>query len=152
MENIPPADVIYVPDRIVDHRVNAAGRTEYLIRWEGFSHEFDSWEQQSSILTPDVIAQYWGMAHDQPLVSPAMLATVASTFPHQQSSLPQASLSSLLVTNRQLFPIPDFLSVPSPSIPHPPPCPLPVFLAMPLSSQFALCRGPFASRSHDPSF
>ena len=152
VEHIPPSDVIYVPDRIVDHRTNPAGQTEYLIRWEGFSPEFDSWEEQSSILTPDVIAQYWGMAHDQPLVSPAMLATIASTFKDQQSSVPPAPLSSLCVTNPQLFPTPDFLSDPSPSIPPPPPCPLPVFIATPLSSEFMLCRGPFASRSQDPSF
>ena len=152
VEHIPPSDVIYVPDRIVDHRTNPAGQTEYLIRWEGFSPEFDSWEEQSSILTPDVIAQYWGMAHDQPLVSPAMLATIASTFKDQQSSVPPAPLSSLCVTNPQLFPTPDFLSDPSPSIPPPPPCPLPVFIATPLSSEFMLCRGPFASRFQDPSF
>ena len=105
-----------------------------------------------TILTPDVIAQYWGMAHDQPLVSPAMLATIASTFKDQQSSVPPAPLSSLCVTNPQLFPTPDFLFDPSPSIPPPPPCPLPVFIATPLSSEFMLCRGPFASRSQDPSF
>ena len=128
-----------MPDRIVDHRTNPAGQTEYLIRWEGFSPEFDSWEEQSSILTPDVIAQYWGMAHDQPLVSPAMLATIASTFKDQQSSVPPAPLPSLCVTNPQLFPTPDFLSDPSPSIPPPPPSPLPVFIATPLSSEFRAC-------------
>jgi hypothetical protein len=56
--------VIYRVDRLLDHRAHPAGGTEYRVRWEGFSPDFDSWEKETNILSPDVIAQYWGLPHD----------------------------------------------------------------------------------------
>ena len=57
-------DILYPVDRILDHRVaGVGGGREYLVRWSGFSHEFDSWEPESQIAHPDIISQYWGLPY-----------------------------------------------------------------------------------------
>ena len=55
-------EIVYPMDRILDHRMTAQGHREYLLRWTGFSSEFDSWEPASSVVSPDLIAQYWGLS------------------------------------------------------------------------------------------
>ena len=54
-------EIAYLADRIMDHRVAVRGGYDYLVRWDGFSPEFDSWEPAANILTPDLISQYWGL-------------------------------------------------------------------------------------------
>ena len=88
VDKVPAGELIYVPDRILDHRTHIGGETEYLITWEGFSHDFDSWELQSSILSADLIASYWGMSHSSPQLSPSMLAAQICAQPQPAMTTP----------------------------------------------------------------
>ena len=55
-------DIIYDADRVLDHRTNpSTKRREYLIRWSGFSAEFDSWQTEQSIRDTPLLSEYWGM-------------------------------------------------------------------------------------------
>ena len=73
-------DIVYTADRILDHRSTVRGGYEYLVRWDGFSSEFDSWEPAANILTPDIISRYWGMGYDEAQQSPALLRVPAMEF------------------------------------------------------------------------
>ena len=53
-------DVQFPVDRLLNHRSRDSGVREYLIRWSGYSPEFDSWEPETNI-SPDLIGQYWGL-------------------------------------------------------------------------------------------
>ena len=53
--------IVYPIRQILDHRVTTQGTREYLVRWTGFSQEFDSWEAASRITSPDLISQYFGL-------------------------------------------------------------------------------------------
>ena len=53
------ADEIYVADRILDHRVDKKTRTlRFLVRWNGYGKEGDSWEPRSNILDRKLIREY----------------------------------------------------------------------------------------------
>jgi hypothetical protein len=75
VDRLRPEEVIHRIDRIIDHREHPAGGSEYLVQWEGFSPEFNSWELDINILSPDVISEYWGTAKsfpDVPFITPVM--------------------------------------------------------------------------------
>ena len=85
VDRVPPEDVIYRVDRLLDHRAHPAGGTEYRVRWEGFSPDFDSWEKVSNILSPDVIAQYWGLPYDDSdfaAFKPPVMLLLPEEIPH----------------------------------------------------------------------
>ncbi len=45
---------------IVDHRILKSNRKEYLVRWEGYGPEHDTWEPESHLANaPEVLAAYW---------------------------------------------------------------------------------------------
>jgi hypothetical protein len=44
-------------DRVIDHRDTPKGR-EYLVRWEGYGKDSDSWEPRSSFATPEAVNNY----------------------------------------------------------------------------------------------
>ena len=48
---------VYEVERLLDVRV-CKGVTEYLVRWVGWSSEDDSWEPESSIHSPELIARF----------------------------------------------------------------------------------------------
>ena len=63
-------DIIYDADRVLDHRTNpSTKRREYLIRWSGFSAEFDSWQTEQSLeFVTRPSSRNIGVCHDQPMV------------------------------------------------------------------------------------
>ena len=62
MAGVNRADLIFAADHVVDHRYTSSGALEYLMRWSGFSPEFDSWEPPANLVTPELISEYWGLA------------------------------------------------------------------------------------------
>ena len=36
----------------------SGARTEYLIKWEGWDHEFSTWEPSENIIDPDLISEF----------------------------------------------------------------------------------------------
>ena len=54
---------VYTVDRILDHRLGHHGRrkhlNEFLIRWEGYGPEHDSWEPEANLLDPNLVRNYW---------------------------------------------------------------------------------------------
>ena len=44
--------------RILDSRVTARGRTQYLIRWEGYEAQADRWINEEDIFADDLIQEY----------------------------------------------------------------------------------------------
>ena len=55
-------DRVYSVDHIVDHRMATDGSRQYLLRWQDFDEEFDSWESESAILDPSLLDEYWRLA------------------------------------------------------------------------------------------
>jgi hypothetical protein len=151
VDKVPPSEVIYVPDRILDHRIHSSGETEYLIRWEGFSAEFDTWERQTSILSADVIAQYWGVAHSESDSLPAMLAVpmlcLMQCSPKFPSFSPPDDVTDPQVPrNYVFFPFQSGVSSRSPCPPVSSSAPVMLVAPAPLS-----LRGPFAPHSSSPA-
>lgn len=44
--------------RILDSRVTARGRTQFLIRWEGYEAQADRWINEEDIFADDLIREY----------------------------------------------------------------------------------------------
>ncbi len=64
----PPVDwlgnePLFTVERLLDHRIKKISRrkvTEFLVKWQGYSAEHDSWEPESNLLTCDqLIKDYW---------------------------------------------------------------------------------------------
>ena len=54
---------IFTVDSIIDRRVGSGRRgTEYLVAWEGFDHDHDSWVLATDIIDLDLIAQFEGLS------------------------------------------------------------------------------------------
>ena len=49
--------VVYEVERLVDVR-SRKKRTQYLVRWVGWAPEHDSWEDEASIHTPELIVRF----------------------------------------------------------------------------------------------
>jgi hypothetical protein len=48
----------YVVEAIINHK-GSAPNYEYLVKWKGFSDDWNSWEPPSMFDSPDVVKQYW---------------------------------------------------------------------------------------------
>ncbi|KAI7873415.1 hypothetical protein K492DRAFT_139024 [Lichtheimia hyalospora FSU 10163] len=65
-----PCDDIYVVDRIVAHEKVAPGKYKYLVRWEGYREEDDTWEPETSFTNAHTIHEYWKRLGEQPEQKP----------------------------------------------------------------------------------
>lgn len=45
-------------DQIIDQRQGAAGSMEYLIRWAGYSSDYDSWTKDSDLHCPEILKEF----------------------------------------------------------------------------------------------
>ena len=69
VQAVPPrflvnGESVFTVDRILDDRpMQRPGRRknlkEFLIRWEGYDPEHDSWEPEANILDPQLVQDYW---------------------------------------------------------------------------------------------
>ena len=67
-------DIIYDADRVLAHRTNQlTKRREFLIRWSGFSADFDSWQSEQSIRDTPLLPEYWNLPPTS--ISPAAPST-----------------------------------------------------------------------------
>ena len=72
------ADILYDATKILDHRHSKAERREYLVRWDGFTDDFDSWEPERNI-SSELIDEYWGRDRSAPAqAQPPRFAMIAS--------------------------------------------------------------------------
>ena len=54
------SDDEYRVEQILDYRLNSENlRIEYLIKWEGYSSEHNSWEPKENCNCPDKEDRYW---------------------------------------------------------------------------------------------
>ena len=53
-----PVEQTFTVDKVLDHRGSEAKR-EYLVRWQGFGKEADTWEKVSQFDDVSTITQYW---------------------------------------------------------------------------------------------
>jgi len=59
----------YVVERVVDKRTHR-GKTEYLIKWKGWSHQDNTWEPVENLAhCPNLITEYEALYNDEPLAS-----------------------------------------------------------------------------------
>ncbi|XP_025421049.1 chromobox protein homolog 5-like isoform X2 [Sipha flava] len=52
-----PDEDIYPVEKIVNHR-RMDGKLEFLIKWEGFPDEYNTWELESKLFCHDLISKY----------------------------------------------------------------------------------------------
>ena len=59
-----PSDIIYDANRLIDHRYGPAPQfvQEYLVSWRGFTVDFDTWEPRTNLISPLLLAEYWGLS------------------------------------------------------------------------------------------
>ncbi|CAG8616415.1 10892_t:CDS:2 [Acaulospora colombiana] len=50
---------VFVVERIVSHRRKKDGLLQYLIKWEGFGPEQNSWEDANDVYATELIKNYW---------------------------------------------------------------------------------------------
>ena len=61
----PPAfrlngQTVYELNKILNHRPGKPKTLrQFLVRWEGYSHEDGSWELEASIMGPKLVQDYW---------------------------------------------------------------------------------------------
>ncbi|GMS88224.1 hypothetical protein PENTCL1PPCAC_10399, partial [Pristionchus entomophagus] len=48
----------YTVEKILDKRVNKDGKVEYLIKWEGFSLNESTWENENNASCPELIMEF----------------------------------------------------------------------------------------------
>ncbi|KAJ8654963.1 hypothetical protein O0I10_009359 [Lichtheimia ornata] len=65
-----PCDDIYVVDRDCCLMRVAPGKYKYLVRWEGYREEDDTWEPESSFTNVHTIHDYWKRLGEQPEPKP----------------------------------------------------------------------------------
>lgn len=51
-------DQIFAAEAITKKRLKKDGRTEYLVKWKGWSSKYNTWEPEDNILDPRLIHQY----------------------------------------------------------------------------------------------
>lgn len=56
---------LWVVDSILDHR-GPEGKREYFIRWSGYDDEYNTWEPQTAIKTPQILKAYWDAYKQDP--------------------------------------------------------------------------------------
>ncbi|CAG8646065.1 15847_t:CDS:2 [Funneliformis mosseae] len=49
----------YVVEKVLNHRFNGKGKLQYLLKWEGWSSEYNTWEDQENVFADKLIGQYW---------------------------------------------------------------------------------------------
>jgi len=52
----------FLLERVLDHRVRTRGRRrfrEYLVKWQGYGSEHNTWEPESSLVETEHLAKYW---------------------------------------------------------------------------------------------
>ena len=53
-------EAVYTVDRLLDHRTGRRKNLkEFLVRWEGYGPEHDSWEPEANLLDPKLVQDYW---------------------------------------------------------------------------------------------
>ncbi|KAF9553805.1 hypothetical protein EC968_010130, partial [Mortierella alpina] len=56
----------YEVEEILNHRNSSKGKgVEYLVKWKGYSSEFDTWEPEENFIERRCIQEYWGSREPQ---------------------------------------------------------------------------------------
>ncbi|KAI9297574.1 chromo-domain-containing protein [Neoconidiobolus thromboides FSU 785] len=50
---------VYIVEAILEHKKIKRGGYQYLIKWQGFPHEENTWEDEDNILSKDLLDDYW---------------------------------------------------------------------------------------------
>jgi hypothetical protein len=54
-----PAKEEFVVEKIIAHRHEKTGTLKYLVRWEGYGPQFDTWEPKTNLKNaPRILAEY----------------------------------------------------------------------------------------------
>jgi len=62
----PPPEMIdgefeYEVEAILSHRFKRGNKIEYLVRWKGYGHEYDTWEPEENCAnSSELVSEYWG--------------------------------------------------------------------------------------------
>jgi Chromo (CHRromatin Organisation MOdifier) domain len=105
----PPPEVIdrqeeYEVEQIMNSRwIGRAQRLQYLLRWKGYSHAHDSWQDATEVHTPELVKEY--QARKQSTVHAAMIK--GDTKPSLNTP-PSSSISYINMSNGSLSPASTF--------------------------------------------
>lgn len=58
MGNKPEEEDVYDVEEIVNDRITSGGKKQYLIKWVGYSHSDNTWEDAANIFSSELIKEY----------------------------------------------------------------------------------------------
>ena len=83
------SEILYDASKILEHRTAPNGRREYLVAWDGFTSEFNSWEPEYN-LGPDLLEEYFETRKSRDQQPPAEQVTPPALMVISRSVTPAA--------------------------------------------------------------
>ncbi|KAK9764685.1 hypothetical protein K7432_018673 [Basidiobolus ranarum] len=74
-----PEEEVYVVEKVVKHR-KRDGKVQYFLKWKGYPHSENTWEDEDNVFCTDLIEEYWknrGASTSSPVARPGPKSQVS---------------------------------------------------------------------------
>ncbi|KAF0483189.1 chromobox protein [Gigaspora margarita] len=87
---------VFAVEKIISHRIRN-GTTQYLIKWEGFGSEDNSWENEGNVYAPILIRKYWNKSRNKVKIPNKRKQNITNS-PVDDSNLSNGAINSNMPT------------------------------------------------------